>query len=259
MALPTFSAFSLQDNNYITTGIENRTWPSRELKTSKIARKPGSKFVAEEFNERRVRLTGYVIGSSSSDLKDKIDTLYATLQKKSQILQIESGRYYTASVASTVVGDPLYSQDYVPFELEFLCADPFAYGTPLTAQMTVTSGTIIQTFTTVISGSYYAEPSLVYTTPSATGNTTTSGVRILHSQTGEWADWDGTGTSDIYLDYSSSITFDYKNYKILQGTNQVNHTGTFAAWDPGNNEFTVTFNGNTVGGVLEISYTPRYL
>ena len=260
MALPEFSAFSLQDANYITTEIENRTWPTRDLTTEKIARKPGTKFIAEEFGERRIRMEGYILGSNASDLITKIDNLYATLQKKSQILQIQSGRYYTASVASVSIGDPHYSQTFVPFELEFLCADPFAYGTPLKAVATVTSGTIVQAYTTVISGSYFAEPNLIYKTPTiGTGDTTTSGIRISHQQSGEWVDWTGTGTSDVYIDYNNSMTFDYKTYKVLQGTTQRNQTGTFARWEPGTNNWTITYGGNTVGGTLEINYTPRYL
>ncbi|MHA1842396.1 MAG: distal tail protein Dit [Candidatus Heimdallarchaeota archaeon] len=259
MALPEYSGFSLQNDSYITTEIEYRTWPSRSVTTKKIARKPGSKFVAEEFGEKRIDIRGYIKGTSIADLKSKIDDLYTVLQKTSQLLQIESGRYYTASVASMAVGDPHYSQDFVPFELQFVCADPFAYGDPVSATATVTSGTVIQTFSTTISGSYFAEPSIIYTAPSGSGDTTTSGIRILHKQSGEWADWKGAGTEDIYLDYGDSITFDYKNYKVLQGTTQRNYTGTFSRWEPGTNEFEVTFGGNTVGGTIEITYTPRYL
>ncbi len=261
MALPSFAGFSLQDDNYITSQVNYRTWPTRDTSTKKTARKPGSKFIAEEFGEKRISLMGYIIGSSVSDLKNKIDDFNASLQKNSDILEVESGRYFTATAASVAIGDPRYSQDFVPFEVEFICADPFAYGDPLSATMTVTSGTVSQTLSTTISGSYFAEPEIKYTAPAGSGLTTTSGINITYRQSGEYVDWDGntSGTGDTYIDRGEAMTFDYKNYKILQGTTQVEHTGVFAQCKRGTANFDVIFGGTPLGGTLEISYVPRYL
>lgn len=258
MALPEFASMSLQDSNYITTEIEYRTWPVRPSIVMKVARRPGSKFISEEFGERRIRLRGYIKGSSASDLQSKVDTLNAYLQKTAETLQMEAGRTYTATAVSIAVGDPHYSQDFVPFDLEFLCADPFAYASEICASMTVVSGTASQSFTVTISGSYFAEPTIVYTTPSGSGDTTTSGVRITHDTSGEWADL-ACVAADQYIDYSSSVTFDYSAYKILQGTTQRNHTGVFSRWEPGTNNFTAVFGGLPLGGTLQLCYSPRYL
>lgn len=225
----------------------------------KIARRPGAKFIAEEFAEKRIRIRGFVKGSGAEDLRSKIDSMYLQLQLPSRLLQVETNRFFTASVANVTVGDPHYSQDIVPFEVEFMAADPFSYGPTVQAQMTVTSGTIVQNYSFTISGSFFAEPIFTYTPPAGTGNTTTSGLRFLHKATGENVTWSGApGTQ--YVQYGSTFQFDYRAYKALFGTTQVNQTGVFSRWEPGTaSELEVTYGGNTVGGTLTISYAPRYL
>ena len=258
MALPEFSGFSLQDDNYITTNITYRGWPVRDDTTKPISRKPGVKLLSEEFGDKRIRIRGYILGSSPSDLKSKIDSLNTELQKVSQILKIDTDRRYTATCTYVSVSDPHYAQDFVPYEAEFLCADPFAYTDEITATMTIVSGTSAQTFTTTISGSYFAEPSLRYETTSGSGTTTTSGVRLEILNSGEYVDWAGSDNGTI-LSYSSSMTFDYKTFKVLQDVTQRNHTGVFSRWEPGSQSFKITFGGGVQGGNLKISYSPRYL
>ncbi len=258
MALPEYAGFSLQDNNYVTEDITYRTWPSRDTTTKPISRKPGVKLLAEEFGERRIRLSGYILGSDPSDLRTKIDDMNIQLQKASSALKIETNRTYTATCTYISIADPHYAQDFVPYEAEFLCADPFSYGDETTATITIASGTTIQTFTTTISGSYFAEPTFRYESPTATGTTTTSGIRLEVSNSGEYADWDGDDNGTA-IDYSSSMTFDFKTYKILQATTQRNHTGVFSRWEPGSQSFKITFGGGVVGGTLKIAYSPRYL
>lgn len=259
MALPTFNAFSLQDDNYIVTDIEYRTWPAREIGMQKIARRPGMKFTSEEFASREISMRGFIKGSSTDDLQSKIDALNTQFQQPSKLLQIYSNRTYTATVASMSVGDPHYNTTIVPFEVSFVTADPFSYAPTVSAQMTVASGVVTQSFSVTISGSYFAEPTIVYTTPpNGTLNTTTSGMYILHQTTGEYITWSGTaGTA--YIPYTNTFTADYQTYKLLFGTTQTNQAGVFTRWQPGVNAFSITFGGNTEGGTLTISYAPRYI
>lgn len=258
MALPEFDSMSLQDDTYITSEIENRTWPSRAVETQKLSRRPGAKFVSDEFGERRIKMSGWIKGSSLSDLQTKIDTMNNVLQRPSKLLQIYSGRFYTATAVSVAIGDTHYNQSIVPYEVEFLCADPFAYGTTVNASMTVTSGTIIQTYNITIAGSYFAEPIFTYTPPAGTGNTTTSGFKVVDMTTAEYVMWSGTGSS-LYIPYGSFFQVDYQYYKTLLGTTQVNQAGVFSRWEPGNHTVQVTYMGNTVGGTFSMSYAPRYL
>ncbi len=258
MALPTFAGFSLQDENFISSIVEDRVWPARSMETSQIARRPGVKFTSTEFGERRIKVQGSIIGTDATDLQTKIDDLNTALQKKSQLLQTRPGRAYTASVVSIALGDPTYSQSYTPFELEFLCADPFSYASQVSATMTVVSGTISQSFSTTISGSYYAEPVISVAITGSSGVTTTSGVTLTNSFTGEYVTWSGIGATP-FLNYGDTLSFDFKSYKVLKNALQVNADGIYARWEAGVNDFQLTFGGNVQGGTVTVSYAPRYL
>jgi len=256
---PKFDGFSLQSDNYYTTNIEYRTTPVRSVDAQKIARRPGVKLLAHEFGERKVKLQGFIIGSSSSDLRDKIDSFHASVTSKEEgILEIESDRQATATVLSVVIPDPAYAQDMVPFEAELIMADPFFYALQHQVAWSVGAGATSMQQTVSVSGSIFAEPSIKYDAPAGEGYTTTSGIIVSYGPTGETVTWSGTGDTTT-LAYGDSVTFDYINHRILEGTNEVDVEGVFSRWDPVSTTFTVTFSGTAAGGTLTLSYQPRYL
>lgn len=258
MALPTFDGFSLQDDNYITEEIIYRTIPARSVEMEQITRRPGTKILGSEFGARKVLLKGHIIADSATDLQSKIDAIHSNITRKEEgVLTIESGRTGTALVSSVGIMDPHYAQDYVPFEIEMVMPDPFFYGSQQTVSVTVTSGVSSVSFNTVISGSAYAEPTIVYTAPGTSGYTTTSGISIEYTPTAEILTWSGTSTNT--LAYNSSVTFNYADYSILEGLNEVDIEGVFARWEPITTSFIVTFSGTAQGGSIDFSYQPRYL
>ena len=259
MAYPIFDGFSLQDDNYIVENITYRTIPKRDLETGKTARIPGVKLLSTDFAEREVTFSGYIIAASVSDLRTKIDALHTNVtRKESGQLYVESDRSATAIISTVEIADPHYAQDFVPFNLKFLMTDPFFYGAQQTVSFTITSGTLTTTQSVTVSGTYWAEPTFIYTAPGTTGNTTISGIRITYAETGEYVTWSGTGGSSV-LPYGTSVTFDYITRSILQNTSEVDIDGVFARWNPGVQSFTTTFSGSMQGGTLQMAYQPRYL
>lgn len=259
MAVPEFDGFSLQDANYVTSELNYRSIPSRSLDVNKISRRPGVKLLAHDFAERVVSLRGYVIGSNATDLQSKVDDLHKNITRKDDgALSVQTGRSATATVRNVAIADPHYAQDFVPFEIEFLLADPFFYGAQQVVTTTVVSGTITHELTITISGSVFSEPYMKYSSPSGTGDTTTSGISVAYGPTGETVTWSGTG-GNTTLSYADSVTFDYANQLILEGTNQVDVEGVFSRWEPQETNITVTFSGTAQGGELEFGYQPRYL
>ncbi len=257
MALPTFDGFSLQDANYIVSDIRYRSTPKRAISFKPISRRPGVKLLSEDFGERRIRMSGHIIGSSASNLQSLIDDLHSNITRKDEgQLIIGENRTSTAIAVSVSVADPNYAQDMVPFEIEFLLADPFFYGQQHVVSLTVASGTSSESTTPTISGSVFAVPNIVYSSPSGSGNTTTSGISIEYKSTGETVTWSGGGTP---VQYSGSISFDYSNQKILNGSTEASVGGVFSRWEPGEHEFVTTYSGTVVGGTLEFSYQERYL
>ena len=259
MGYPEFDGFSLQDENFVTSEIEYRTTPNRSLDYHKLSRRSGVKLVSHDFAERTVSMRGYIVGTDASDLQSKIDDLHKNVTRKDDgALYIQSDRSSTATATKIAIADPHYAQDFVPFEVDFLLADPFFYGTQQTATTAVTSGSLSTTISTTISGTVFAEPSVIYTNVSGTGDSLVEKLDITYDPTSEQVTWSGTG-GDIYLDYSETVTFDYANQLILEGTSSVDVEGVFSRWQPGSTNFTVTFSGAAVGGSVQLSYQPRYI
>lgn len=256
---PIFEGFSLQDSNYISSTITYRNIPSRSLSSEKIARKPGVKLLSTDFGSKDVSISGYILGSSASDLQTKIDSFHSNVTRKNAgTLYVDTDRYGTATVKSVAIGDPHYAQDMVPVDIEFLMADPFFRSSQQSVTIAIAAGTATSSETITISGSVFAEPSIIYRAPAGAGQTTTSGVKIEYQGTGETVTWSGTGATTT-LAYGSSVTFDYAVHTILEDTTEVDLEGYFSRWEPGVQNFIVTFSGTAAGGQLEFNYDPRYL
>ena len=223
----------------ITTDIEYRTIPSREITLESIARKPGKKFLNEEFGERRIRLSGFIEGSSASDLITKIDDLHTNVtRKKIGTLSIDANRDIQALVASVAIAEPHYSQTIVPMSLEFVAAEPFFQGTQQITVTSVPEGTGSITITTTISGSVFAEPTITYTPKGGTLNTNIYRIDISYDTTGEEVTWSGGNHA---LNNADSIAFDYTNQIITEGTSEIEASGVFARFEPGSTNLTVTY------------------
>lgn len=256
----TFGTFSLQDSTYTTSDVEYRTIPAREIVLEDIARKPGKKLISQEFAERRIRLAGWILGTSASNLITVIDNLHTNVtQKVSGTLTIDTNREIEAIVASVTIPEPHYTQTAVPFQLELVAAEPFWKGPQQTVSVTTASGTSQQTISTTISGSVFAEPQITYNAPSGSGYTTTSGVIVEYGPTGEKITWSGTNASNPTLAYGDFARFDYENQLILEGSSEVNPFGVFSRWKPGSTNITITYSGIAQGGSVSMVYRPRYL
>ena len=235
----TFDAFSLQDSNYIITDTEYRTIPSREITLESIARKPGKKFLAEEFGERRIRLSGFIEGSSASDLITKIDDLHTNVtRKKIGTLSIDADRDIQTLVVLVAIAEPHYSQTIVPMSLEFVAAEPFYQGAQRVAVTAIAEGTASATITTTISGSVFTEPIITYTPKGGGSNTNIYRIDISYDQTGEEVTWSG---GNHPLSNADSVAFDYSNQIITEGNSEIEASGVFARFEPGSTNLTVTY------------------
>ncbi|MFA5014024.1 MAG: hypothetical protein WC549_00590 [Actinomycetota bacterium] len=258
MALtPTFDNFSLQDSNYITTEVDVRTPPNREFQMETVSRKPGKKLLAAEFAERRMKLAGYIIADSNAQLITLIDDFHDNItRKKSGTFSVDTDREILATVASVSVPTPHYSQSMTSFDMELVAADPFFLGPQQTVSWTVTSGTASLSYTLTVSGSVFAEPTIVYTAPGTSGSTTTSGIIISYDPTAETTTWSGGNHT---LAYGNFVKFDFQNLLVYEGSNKVEPAGLFPRWEPGSTTFTTTWSGTCQGGSLDLIYRPRYL
>lgn len=255
----TFDGFSLEDSNYIISDLNYRGGPRRDLIPQKTSRRPGVKYTNVEFSERQINMSGYILGSSVSDLKDKIDNMFKNIVRKAEgTLVIDSDRSINAVASQVIIEDPHYTKTFVPFELEFRSTEPFWKGAQQIIDLTVVSGTGTFTYTTTISGSAFAEPYFTYSAPSGSGDTNTTGLSINYGPTGQTVTWSGTGGGETSIQYSDVVQFDWGHQIITRNQANEEPSGVFARWEPGETSFTVTFSGTSVGGTLQMAYQPRY-
>jgi len=223
--------------------ITYRTIPVRDLVMEAITRKPGKKLISHEFAERRIKMAGFILGTDETDLTTKIDALHSNItRKESGILSIDANRSIEATVASVAIGDPHYAQNIVPMDIEFVATQPFYMGTQQTVTIAIPANTITQTITLTVSGSVFAEPTIIYSAVAGTGESNVQRIDIEYDPTGETLTWSGGGDP---LDLGSYVKFDYNSQIILEGAAEIEPSGVYSRFEPGARDIILTFQGTT--------------
>lgn len=261
MGLPTFDAFSLNDTNFISERITFKGFAARAVVRAKINRREGVKLLNTEFGEKEITVEGQVIAASASELQSLLDNMKKSLVTEEGSLVIEQGRTFVATVTQLGIPDEHYNQSKAPFMVTFVCSNPYSEGALLTAVTPVPSGTVSFSGTVNISGTYFARPTIVYTPPSATGNTLIRQLVLNHTPTGQSITVTGFNASSVGgLRYQDPITVNMDDFTILEGTSYIDSSGAFPRWDPGINAYTIIPSGRAFpGGSVTVSYQPRYL
>lgn len=260
MPLPTFNTFEFNDDNFVTERITFKGYAERAVIRSNVNRREGVKLLATEFGGKEVTLQGVVIADSASDLRDKIDNMKKLLTEEEGNLEIESNRTFKATVESLVISDEHYNQSKAPWEVTFTCSKPFSEGSALTVITALPSGVFTFSGYVNISGTFFARPTLIYrpVDGDTAGSTDIKTMAVRHTPTGQTLTVSGFN-SGLGLKYGTDISINTDNLTVLEGVTIIDSTGSFPRWQPGDNNYLVTVSGNHLGGVMELSYTPRYL
>lgn len=261
MALPTFNGFSLQDDNFITERITMRGYASREVIRGKVNRREGVKLLATEFGEKEISIEGVVIAASASDLQTKLDSLKQALTMEEGNLIIETGRTFEATVTSLAIPDEHYNQSRAPYQITFICTNPFAIGSQLSAVSPVQSGIFTFSGYVNISGTFFNRPTIIYTPPSRVGDTFIRKMTLSHTNSGQEATVSGFGGgTNNGLSYQDAVTINLDDFTTLEGTDEIGNSGAFARFEPGDNNYVLTVSGRAFpGGTITMIYYPRYL
>lgn len=259
MSLPTFNGFDFNDSNFITERVVFKGLAQRSIIRAKINRREGIKLLGNEFGEKEITLGGIAIASSASELQSLLDNMKKLLTAEEGDLVIETGRTFKATVENMGIPDSHYNQTRAPWEVTFVCSDPFAEGSLLTVTIPLVSGTFTISGTVSISGSLFSRPTITITpTGASSGNTNIKKMDVYHVQSGQTITLSGFGNAGG-LDYQDAVTINFDNFTTLEGTDELNQSGAFPRWEPGTNQFTITVSGRWTGGNLQLSYRPRYL
>lgn len=262
MANPTFNGFSFQDNtNWFTERVTFKGFAKRDAIRGKINRREGVKLLATEFGEKEITIEGTVIAASAAALQSQLDSMKNLATVEEGQLTIETNRVFTATVADMAIPDEHYNNAVAPFMVTFLCSKPFAEDVQQSPVQNVPSGTFTFSGQVNISGSLFNRPTLVYTPPSATGDTLIRRLDIYHVPTGQTITISGfNNSSQGGLQYQNAVTVNMDTFSALEGTTGINSSGAFPRWPTGVNNYTVTASGRQFpGGTLQVVYYPRWL
>lgn len=259
MANPTFNSFSVQDDNFITERIVFKGFPRREVITANVNRREGIKLIATEFADKEITLSGRVIATTSIELQSLLDNFKKALTAEEADLVIESDRTFTATVKTITIPDEHYNNSTAPFAVTFVCSDPFARGSQLSAVITVPSGIVTISGVITISGTLFNRPTITYIPPSNTGNTLIKRFDLYHIESGQTVSVSGFGAG-AGLAYQNSVVINLDDFTSLEGGTLIDNSGAFPRFEPGSNTFTLTASGRRFpGGTVQVSYQPRYL
>lgn len=257
----TFGTFSLSDENFITERVVVRGFASRALNTARINRREGIKLIGTEFQEKEITVDGNVIAQSASQLQSLLDGLKIALQQEEADLTIDGARSYRATVSSLAIPDEHYNNSKAPYSITFVCSDPFARGSQVSAAIPVPSGQATVSGTITVSGTFFARPNVTYVPPAATGDTLIRRVDLRHTNTGQTTTISGFSGGPVGgLKYQNELVFNLDNFLGYEGSDELNTTGSYPRWQPGTNNFTLTASGRAFpGGTVRVTYEPRFL
>jgi len=249
----TYNSYNLQTANIITEKILHTSAPSNEVLLQRKVRRDGSVLMSNYWTQKRIQLTGHILGSSVSDLDSKIDTLKQNLVGENQNLDIGYAggtRRYIATLDSLTIDREHFHTSWVPFALEFICADPFGRATSSTQETLTgqTSSPFTKVFT--MGGSIGAYP--VITLDFTTGDNVTA-VKIENETTGDYI------TITRSFSNGESLEVDCDNLTVEVDSSAVDFTGVFPEFVVGSNSLKITVTGTPFDIDLDITYTNLYL
>lgn len=254
----TFDSVSLQDSNIVTAVLEDGDLAEVTIVQFPLALSDGVRILGLEFGAKQVRVSGYIIGSSVSNVETLWDTFTRNLVKTSnKNLDIEyasSTRRYKAMIATLSQERPVRSY-WLKWQLTFLASRGYGEATSATT-VSVTNQTASPTDQSItFTGSKSAFPKITITLDSFTGAATremtlknnSTGLGITVSRSG-WAN------ADVVV-----IDPNPDDPKVTVNGTQVDFSGVFPEFAPGTAltlRYTDTFSARQVD--ISTEYTPRY-
>ena len=248
----TFGNLNLQDKVIITETVQFRSMANRIATLAEVSRRPGSKFLSEEYDKKVITMNGRVLSPSASGMIGILDDIHKNLAISEQQLTITDGRSYTATCTKASFPEQHYNQTIIPFSLEFISASPFSTGSALSPGFGLGATVLEKAVDTTISGSAFAEPTIRLST-AGVGDPGFGQITVAHNTTGEEVTFSGQFSLGL------EAVFDYENATVTYSGALQDYTGSFSRWDVGSNEFTVTLSGTNPAGVVGVlEYSPRY-
>lgn len=139
-----FNSNSLQTANILTQHIAHLGGPEIDADMTAIVHGNRSVIPYIDYPNRKIKVSGMIIGSSPADVEDRIDDFHYALIGKDMNLDIDHAgatRRYTATKTNVSVDQP-DGLSYAYFSITFSCTHPFGYSSSSETLFTVSASTL---------------------------------------------------------------------------------------------------------------------
>lgn len=117
-----FDGETIQDSNIITRFVKHESAPERILGALATPREDGDRFIFERYGRKIIRLQGVIVGSSQTDLEERVDAFKELLGRPERPLDVDwntATRRYTATCTKHEFDRDHYHNGFVPWTAEF--------------------------------------------------------------------------------------------------------------------------------------------
>lgn len=128
-----FNEYSLQNTDIISSFLVQDSTPSRDLQISDIPRNDGRYIIGDFWREKIVSVKGIVRKSTNALLEAELDKMKKALAVREAFLDIKINGVIRRYRATLVNGNSMFQNrqhyhiTFCPFEVQFLCVEPFGH------------------------------------------------------------------------------------------------------------------------------------
>ena len=251
----TYDGYDLQNATVGTRIAQHTHAPDRALQIEDLGREDKSVLASSKYVQKIVTVEGYLKEATTAALQEAVDNLKDALDTcEDANLDISwrgTIRRYLATPSVVEIPEDYYNLTWIPYRIEFVCAEPFGRNTSEETRSWDSLSTAEHCATFTADGNFRPEPIFEV---DVEDNDAITWMRLTNTDTGDWVQ---VGT--VFAD-GDEVDFDHINKKCLWNSDEIDYTGLFPLWYSGSNKFCLTHDGGTETTVdLDIRWTPRWL
>lgn len=265
MTTITFAGTSLQTSNIVCAGIQHEDIAQKNLNVQKYGVREGGKFVVSTFDVKKITLSGYIKGSSQSDLEGRVDDFKKLLNKFEQNLDIEyrgGTRRFKATMTQLLFDRKHWNIDYLPWEATFTVTDP-PLGRSLDTSTLVMAANVLSSASTVtgtqngfedFGGTFRPRPILKFTFTSINGFR-----RLQFLNTDEEGELTATQIQNLKLYDGDIITIDMEKSEVRLNGTLIDYDFGLPKFSLSNNTYRLKIIAQDYNVSFKVIYTPLWL
>lgn len=252
-----FDLTELVNSTYHLQYAKHQQAPNREMIIDRLGNRDGEVIISNYYRRKRITVKGTLVGSSASDLQNKVDTFKELFSREAKNLDITPTggitRRYVATCDRHTLDQDHYNITFLPWTAEFIV--PLGYGksTSLTnhSDDDITASPHTSSFS--VTGSRGCLPVITLTVDSETSMTA---IKFENTTTDQYI----TVTPSGGYTNSDVLEIDCENMTCKLNGTSIDFVGVFPSFDVGSNSYKITVtDGGAFNISLDIDYNSLYL